>query len=112
MAKVKQQQKQSSKKSKCWCNSSIRSFIKFLSGKGNHKNYTIIQESEPEKVTVKPIPITKPIVIENPKKEVTRSPKRECKQYHFKGEIILVANDNVRFQEWLKLVESSKWINE
>lgn len=102
MAKVKQQQQSNSK---CCCNS-IRTFISFLSGK--HTKYTIIQESEPEKVTVKPIPITKPIVIENPKKEVTRSPKRECKQYHFKGEIILVANDNVRFQEWLKLVESSK----
>lgn len=100
MAKVKQ----SSKKSKCCCNSSIRSFISFLSGK--HTKYTIIKESEPEKVTVKPIPI--PIPIENLKKEVTNSPKRECKQYHFKGEIILVANDNLRFQEWLKLVESSK----
>lgn len=108
MTKVKQpqHQKQSSKKTMCCCNS-IRSFIKFLSG-GKHKNYTIIQESESEKVTVKPIPITKPIVIENQKKEVTNSPKRECKQYHFKGEIILVANDNLRFQEWLKLVESSK----
>jgi hypothetical protein len=100
MAKVKQQQKQSSKNSKCCCNS-IRFFIKFLSGK--HKNYTIIQELDKE-ATVKPIPI----IIENQKKEFTSSPKRECKQYHFEGEVILVANDNLRFQEWLKLVESSK----
>ena len=102
MTKVKQQ-KQSSKNSKCCCNS-IRSFIKFLSGK--HKNYTIIQELDKE-ATVKPIPIPKPIE-KQLKKEVTSSPKRECKQYYFKGEVILVANDNVRFQEWLKLVESSK----
>jgi len=109
MAKVKQQnQKQSNKKTTCCCNSSIRSFIKFLSGK--QKKYTIIQESEPTDLAmVKPIPINKPI--ENlKKKDIISSPKREteCKQYYFKGEVILVANDNVRFQEWLKLVEISK----
>ena len=102
MTKVKQQ-KQSSKNSKCCCNS-IRSFIKFLSGK--HKNYTIIQELDKE-ATVEPIPLIAKS-FEKQKKEVTSSPKRECKQYYFKGEVILVANDNLRFQEWLKLVESSK----
>ena len=101
MMKVKQQQQSNSK---YCCNSNIRSFIRFISGK--QKKYTIIKESEPEKATVK--------VVENPKKQVKQEfiscPKREkeCKQYHFKGEIILVANDNLRFQEWLRLVESSK----
>ena len=106
MANVTQQhQKQSNSMSCC---KRIRTFIKFLSGK--QKKYTIIQESEPTDLAmVKPIPINKPI--ENlKKKDIISSPKRETEfqQYHFKGEVILVANDNVRFQEWLKLVESSK----
>ena len=98
MARLKQQQyqqPQSSKNSKNCCYRNIRSFIQFIFGK--KKKYTIIQE----------INNIEPSIV---KQEIIISPKREteCKQYYFKGEVILVANDNVRFQEWLRLVESSK----
>ena len=103
MTKVKQQ----SNKSKKCCSSIIYSFIGFISGK--KKSYSIVKDSSSLDITIVAATVTA-TVIENQPKEMWIPPKseREYKQYHFKGEIILVANDNLRFQEWLRQVEISK----
>ena len=93
---------------KCCCGSNIRSFIRFISGK---KRYSNVKEKESSLHSLLDIGM----VIENPKKIVSKEvaisiPKRETEfhQYDFKGEIVFISKDNVRFQEWLRLVESSK----
>jgi len=102
MTKVKQQ----SNKSKKCCSSIIYSFIGFISGK--KKSYSIVKDSSSLDITI--VAATATAIEKQPKEMWIPSPKieREYKQYHFKGEIILVSNDNLRFQEWLRQVEISK----
>ena len=104
MTKVKQQ----SNKSKKCCSSIIYSFIGFISGK--KKSYSIVKDSSSLDITIVAATATATVIEKQPKEMWIPPPKseREYKQYHFKGEIILVANDNLRFQEWLRQVEISK----
>jgi hypothetical protein len=93
MTKVKQQ----SNNPKC-CSSAIYSFIGSFLGK--KKGYSIVKDSPSFVITTVNPPKEKIL-----KKNQIPKTEREYKQYHFKGEIILVANDNLRFQEWLRQVE-------
>ena len=89
---------QNNNKPKC-CSSVIYSFIGSFLGK---KSYSVIKDSSSFAKTTE-----EKLSKEKLSKEIkqTQKKKREYKQYYFKGEIILVANDNQRFQEWLRQVE-------